>query len=66
MHESGTQIKQARRLAEMTQVDLAAAAGVSQQLVSMVEHGYRPGERARDSIAGALRTPAAKLFGGES
>lgn len=55
-------VRRARRLAGMRQVDLAVAAGVSQQLVSMVEHGYRPGERARDRIAQALGEPAASLF----
>lgn len=59
----GEMIKKLRKAAGYTQVQLAAAAGLSQQYLSDIETGrHRPSLRALASIAAALNTPAAALL----
>jgi transcriptional regulator with XRE-family HTH domain len=49
------QLRAARHRARLSQVELAARAGVSQQMVSLIEHGRcEPGVDTADSLARAL------------
>ncbi|HAG07680.1 MAG TPA: repressor LexA, partial [Peptococcaceae bacterium] len=59
----GEKIRKLRRAAGYTQAQLAAAAGLSQQYLSDIETGrHRPSLRALETIAAALKTPAAGLL----
>ncbi len=64
---SGSRLQERRLAARLTQAELAARAGVSRALVSAVEAGrHLPRVDAALSLARALGTTAAALFGPES
>lgn len=60
-------LRLAREARELTQVELAKAAGVTQALVSKLEHGLigQPSDDVLDKLSGALRFPPAFLFQAE-
>lgn len=59
----GERIRLARRAAELTQVQLAAAMGVAQQVVSAWEKGlYGPRDHKRTLLARILGTTVEELF----
>lgn len=59
----GTRIKTARQAAEITQHDLAARIGKSQQWVSALESGQLiPRDADRFALAKALGVPVGELF----
>lgn len=60
----GRKIATARRLAHMTQQNLAAAADVSYSMVRAVERGARyPGDEVLEALAAALAVDPARLLG---
>lgn len=58
-------VKYARTIAEMSQDDLAEAAGVSRATISLIEHGALPREPAKRSISTALGMTVPDLFPGD-
>jgi len=61
----GDRIRRRRKELGLTQVQLAAAAGVNQGFISQIESGdARPRKRTIDALAVALNTPQAVLVGG--
>lgn len=60
----GCHIAAMRRMASMTQLELAAAAGVSYAMVRAVERGARrPSDDVLDALAGALSVDPSRLLG---
>jgi putative transcriptional regulator len=58
-------VRRARQLAELTQAELAAAAGVTRQTIAAVEAGdYAPSVYLALAIADRLHTSVEELFGG--
>ena len=55
-------LRAARRKAGLTQATLAAAAGVSQQAVALLERGYGSSPQTRGAIAAALDKRPSELF----
>lgn len=55
-------LRSARRRRGLTQADLAEAAGISPQLISLIEGGYLSSTRTREAISAALSCPPAELF----
>jgi HTH-type transcriptional regulator/antitoxin HipB len=61
----GSRVKAGREGRGWSQADLAAKAGVTQQLVSLIEAGHSTGsERTRAALAEALGVPVAVLVYG--
>jgi putative transcriptional regulator len=57
-------VRRARQLAELTQAELAAAAGVTRQTIVAVEAGdYAPSVYLALALADRLRTSVEELFG---
>ncbi|MBW6396161.1 helix-turn-helix domain-containing protein [Thermus sp. SYSU G05001] len=54
-------VRTKRLLAELSQEELAARAGVSRSLIAMVEAGIEPSIRSLKKIAGALGISGAEL-----
>ncbi|WP_344562571.1 helix-turn-helix transcriptional regulator [Streptomyces axinellae] len=64
MRDVGRNIAALRRMANMTQLELAAAAGVSYAMVRAVERGARhPSDDVLDAFAGALGVDPSRLLG---
>jgi putative transcriptional regulator len=58
-------VRRARQLAELTQAELAAAAGVTRQTIVAVEAGdYAPSVYLALAIADRLHSTVEELFGG--
>lgn len=55
-------LRTARLKRGSTQAEVAAAAGITQQLVSLIEHGLRPSAGTQQKLAKALGMPASELF----
>jgi SOS-response transcriptional repressor LexA len=61
----GFRIRRLRKESRMTQAGLAAAAGVNQGYISLIEQGkVKPRQRTIDALAVALNTPQGVLIGG--
>lgn len=66
---TGDALKQARKALNLRLVDVAAKAGCAVSLVSMAEHGYRPGPRSQSAIAAAVGASSGSFWpatGGQS
>ncbi|WP_431983170.1 helix-turn-helix domain-containing protein [Streptomyces qinglanensis] len=63
-HGIGERVTAARRLARLTQKELADSAGVSYSMVRAIERGARlPGDDVLEALATALRVDPARLLG---
>lgn len=59
---TGDALKQARKALNLRLVDVAAKAGCAVSLVSMAEHGYRPGPNAQNAIAAAVNASSGSFW----
>jgi transcriptional regulator with XRE-family HTH domain len=60
---NGNRLRELRNRQGIAQQGLAVQAGVSPSIVTMVEKwGYRPTERVREKIAGALGVPEKEIW----
>jgi transcriptional regulator with XRE-family HTH domain len=58
----GKAIKELRKNKNMSQDELAAAAGITQAALSQIERGKRPGTGTLTKLSKALKVPASLIY----